>query len=284
MDGVGQLNAEQLEFWDGAGGERWIAQQARRDEMLGDFAIAALNKAQAKPGEVVLDIGCGCGETTAALAEQVGPNGKITGVDISTPILAEARRRLTRYSNVQTILADAASHAFPREEADLLFSRFGVMFFGDPVAAFINLRKAMKPSGRLVFASWRSPKENGWLTAPMQAVKGLLPPSPPPDPEQPGPFAFQDQERVAHILTQAGFEAPVFDKFDKMIDVAGGHGVEGAVQSAMELGPTARLLDGEAPEIRNLIAVALRRFFASQVRDGRVQLSAAIWVVSAIAA
>jgi SAM-dependent methyltransferase len=215
------------------------------------------------------------------LAESVGGAGKVIGVDVSMPILTEARARLGKYPNVETVLADAAGYDFPPAQFDLLFSRFGVMFFGDPVAAFTNLRAAMKPTGRLVFACWRSPKENGWMSAPMQAAVEHLPPSPPPDPEQPGPFAFHSRERVTRILTRAGFETPTFDKIDKMIDVAAGGGLDAAVQSAMELGPTARALDGAGDDLKAVIARALRGFFAPIVKDGAVNLPAAVWIVSA---
>jgi SAM-dependent methyltransferase len=281
MTDAAQLNAEQLEYWGGAGGQRWVAQQSRRDAMLGDIAAVALAKAAPGRGEVVLDVGCGCGETAALLAERVGPEGRVIGLDLSSPILAAARERLAGHANVELVLADASAYPFEAASVDLLFSRFGVMFFGDPVAAFSNLRKALRPGGRLVFACWRSPAENGWMSAPAAATASLLPQAPPADPNQPGPFAFQDRERVADILTRAGFQDPTFDKLDKTIDVAGGGGCEAAVRSAMELGPTARSLDGADGALRATVAEALRAFFAPRVAGGRVELPAAIWIVAA---
>jgi SAM-dependent methyltransferase len=284
MTDAAQRNAEQLEYWGGAGGERWVAQQLRRDQMLGDFADAALAAATPRSGETVLDIGCGCGETAAMLATRVGPSGRVVGVDISQPILAEARARLAAHANAEVILADAGAYPFAPASFDLMFSRFGVMFFGDPVAAFSNLRKAMKETGRLVFACWRSPAENGWMTAPLQATGKLLPGPIPFDPEQPGPFAFHDQQKVSDILTKAGFAQPTFETVDKLIDVASGEGAEAAVRSAMELGPTARGLDGADEALRAVIAEALHGFFAPLVENGAVDLPAAIWIVSARAA
>jgi len=284
MTVAAELNAQQLEYWGGAGGERWVAQQARRDELLGDFAQAALAKADPKPGEAVLDIGCGCGETAALLAERVGPEGSVIGADVSSPILAAARERLAGRANVELILGDAGAYPFQAASIDLLFSRFGVMFFGDPIAAFSNLREAMKPGGRLVFVCWRSPAENGWMTAPLAVTGPLLPQAPgPADPNAPGPFAFHDQARVARILTSAGFVNPAFEKFDQVIDVASGGGCEAAVKSAMELGPTARGLDGADEALRGAVAEALRGFFAPRVTNGRVDLPAAIWIVTASA-
>jgi SAM-dependent methyltransferase len=284
MTDVAQRTAEQREYWGGAGGERWVAQQARRDAMIGDFAEAALVRAAPAAGETVLDVGCGCGETAEVLARKVGATGKVVAVDISLPILTQARQRLAGFGNVETVLADASVQPFEPASVDLLFSRFGVMFFADPVAAFTNLRGAMKPDGRVVFVCWRSPAENGWMTAPLSATVRHLPPVTMTDPDQPGPFAFHDQAKVTDILTRAGFAPPTFEKQDKMIDVAGGGGVEAAVRSAMELGPTARGLDGAGNELRASVAEALRGFFAPRVKDGAVELPAATWIVSASAA
>ncbi|HUO13014.1 MAG TPA: class I SAM-dependent methyltransferase [Caulobacteraceae bacterium] len=281
MTDVAQRNAEQVEYWGGAGGERWVAQQSRRDAMLGNFAAKALMRAMPSPGEMVLDVGCGCGETAAMLADAVAPTGKVTGVDVSRPILAAARERLAGHPDVQLIHADAASYPFPAASFDLIFSRFGVMFFADPVAAFTNLRRAIKPDGRLVFVCWRSPAENGWMTAPMRATADLLPAAVPVDPGQPGPFAFQEQEKVADVLVRAGFANPVFERLDTLVDVAGGRGCQAAVESAMELGPTARALDGADELLRATIAERLRTFFAPKVKKGAVHLPAATWIVTA---
>ncbi len=281
MTDTAQLHADQLQYWDGAGGERWVAQQGRRDLALGDLAKPALDKAQVRAGETVLDVGCGCGETSALLAKAVGPQGRVVAVDVSSPILAEARTRLASFDNVETILADAATYPLPQDSFDLMFSRFGVMFFGDPTAAFSNIRKALKPDGRLVFACWRSPQENGWMTAPFEAVKHLLPPMPKLDPETPGPLSFGDPSRVTRVLTGAGFTSPTFDKVDKTMELAAGEGVDGAVNSAMELGPIARALDGASETLRAEVAKALAAYFAPKMEGGELNLPAGVWIVSA---
>src|SRR5262249_34365178 len=152
----------------------------------------------------VLDIGCGSGETSIALARLVGASGHVTGIDVSKPMLELARQRSAGIKNLDWLLADAAAPDGVLPQADLLFSRFGVMFFGDPVAAFSALRRSLKPGGRLVFASWRPIGENPWMLVPLQAVRPLVPPPPPPGPHDPGPFAFADAEWVNQILTSAG--------------------------------------------------------------------------------
>jgi SAM-dependent methyltransferase len=281
MVDVAAFNSEQREFWGGVGGERWVAQQNVRDAMLGDFGRAVLLEANARAGEVVIDVGCGCGETTVALAQAVGENGAVTAVDISKPILREAESQLASFPNARVVLADAATFSFPTGEADLVFSRFGVMFFGDPRAAFMNLRKAMKPGGRLVFACWRSPKENTWLTAPAEAISMHFPIQPPPDPDAPSPFAFADPDKVSRILTDAGFTRPAFIKIDQVMDLASGSGIEGAVKSAMEFGPVARTLDGAGDDLRRVVGETLRTFFKPRLVDGRIELAAAVWIVIA---
>jgi SAM-dependent methyltransferase len=215
----------------------------------------------------------------------VGPTGKVLAADVSALLLAEATTRLAPYAQATAVVADAAAFPFEPASADLLFSRFGVMFFGDPVAAFKNLRKALKPDGRMTFACWRAPQENPWMTGPLEPVFTVLPRPPKADPDAPGPFAFQNSERVAGILTEAGFAPPKFEKFDPIMDVSGGRGVKGAVETAMEFGPTSRAIAEESDETKAKVAEALTTYFAGlQSPDGSVKQAAAIWIVSTTAA
>jgi len=275
-----QRHSEQIEYWNGAGGARWIANQTRRGAMLAGFAEAALSRASVQPGERVIDIGCGCGETSVELAEQVGPAGQVLAVDVSAPILAVAGERLAPYRWAQAEVADAAAFPFEPGKADLLFSRFGVMFFGDPPAAFANLRRALRPGGRLVFVCWRTPSENPWMTAPLETVFKFVPRPPPADPDAPGPFAFANQARVAQILTAAGFAPPTFETLDPLLDISDGAGVSGAVQMALEFGPSARVLQDQPDAVRAEVAAALRDVLSPLVSDGVLKLPAAVWIVS----
>ncbi len=173
-----ELAAEQAAYWNGPGGEGWLAAYMRIQRALGDIGDRALAAAAARPGEHVIDIGCGTGDTTAALAKAVAPGGHVLGVDISETLVGAARSH--RLHNATFVVGDAATHPFKAASYDLVFSRFGVMFFGDPVAAFRNIRSALKPAGRLAFVAWRTPQENPWGTVPLRAAQPFLPPQPRP--------------------------------------------------------------------------------------------------------
>ena len=181
--------------WNGDSGDRWAANLARLDRMLQDFGDAAIAAADAKPGEHILDIGCGSGTSTFALARRVDPGGHVIGVDISEQLIAIARAATLADAPVDFRLADAASAPMHAEQFDLLFSRFGVMFFDDPVAAFAHMRRALKPDGRLAFVCWRSARENDWVRLPMTAIQHFVDLSPT-DPDAPGPFAFGNTPRL----------------------------------------------------------------------------------------
>ena len=279
MADTARLHAEQLEYWKGAGGERWVAQQALHEGMLTEFGRVVLDRAAARPGENAIDIGCGCGNTSAELAARVGANGHVLALDVSEPILSVAKARIASFPNARTLLADAATYNFEPGATDLLFSRFGVMFFGDPTAAFANLRAAMKPTGRLVFACWRSFAENMWMKAPYKAVLKHVPPMPSPDPDDPGPFSFADADRVTRILTGAGFRKPEFEKFDMMIDLGGGQGIAAATAGALAIGPAARALADQPEAVRRAAEEAIRQTLAPYEVGDRVELPAAIWIV-----
>ena len=179
-----------IEYWNGPVGERWASRPADFDRNMMHVTAALMAFAAPRPGERALDVGCGAGTTSLALWRAVRPNGTVTGIDISAPMLATARRRAEEdEAPIEFIHADAATHPFaPRY--DLMLSRFGVMFFDDPPAGFANVRGALKPGGRLAFVCWRAFAENVWAFAPYQAALSLLPPQEPSDPHAPGPFAL----------------------------------------------------------------------------------------------
>ena len=198
-------NADQIAYWNGPAGQRWAQRQAAQDIVLGPVADLVIDRAKLKPGERVIDIGCGSGATTIAFAREVAPSGHVLGVDISGPMLERARQSAPKDLPIDFVLADATVYPFEPASFDVLASRFGVMFFADPALSFANMRKALRPSGRLAFACWREPRENPFFMAPLAAAYKHVPKLPQQGPEDPGPFAFASEARVRRILGEAGF-------------------------------------------------------------------------------
>jgi ubiquinone/menaquinone biosynthesis C-methylase UbiE len=274
-------NADQIAFWDGPGGAVWTQRQDTQDRVLAPVTAAVLTAAHVSAGERVVDIGCGCGDTTIALAGQVGPAGHVLGLDVSDQMLARARERAPQGAPLDFVRADATVYPFQPAHTDLLFSRFGVMFFADPAASFANMRTGLKSGGRLAFACWREPKLNPWAMMPLQAVYKHAPRLPEMGPEDPGPFAFAREDRVRRILNAAGFSAIEMQPHDFAFDVAVGRGLDAAVQSALDIGPAMRALKDQPEAIRSAAAVSIREALAPFAKGQSVELAAAIWIVTA---
>src|SRR3954454_17459677 len=201
------LNPRGAEFWNSTMGHAWVSQQAVISDVFTSVTSVSLDAAAARLGEHVIDIGCGTGDTLLAFAKVVGPSGAVLGVDVSAPMLDFAKHRAAEatLSNAAFALADATSYAFEPRWADLVYSRFGVMFFDDPIRAFTNIRSGMKADGRLVFVCFRTMPESSWFRVPIEAARPHLPPQLPADPTAPGMFSFAREERVREILSEAGF-------------------------------------------------------------------------------
>lgn len=272
-------NADQIAYWNARTGETWARLQDLLDRQLEPLGRAALQKLAPQPGWRVLDVGCGCGQTSLALAEAVGPDGAVLGVDISEPMLAVGRRRADdqRLKNLIFRQADAQIEPFA-PEFDGIFSRFGVMFFADPQAAFRNLWAALRPGGRLAFVCWRDVSLNLFKTRPMAAAAHLLPPSAAPtDPYAPGLFAFADVERLTDILTHAGFGDITAEAHDEAI---GGGTLEEATRMALSIGPLGMAMR-EHPHLADAIRDTVRAALESYLVNERVYLPSASWMVSA---
>ena len=276
-----EQNADQIAYWNGPAGQRWAERQAGQDILLGPVADLLIDRAKPAPGERVIDVGCGSGATAIAFGRKVAPTGHVLGIDISGPMLERARQTAPKELPIEFALADATVHPFEPASFDLLASRFGVMFFADPVASFANMRKALKPSGRLAFACWREPRENPWMIAPLQAVYKHVPKLPPQGPEDPGPFAFASEERVHRILGSAGFTGIAMEACPLSFDIAIGRGLDAAVQSALEIGPTHRALEGQPAELRTAAVASLREMLAPLARGDTVVLPGSVWIVTA---
>jgi SAM-dependent methyltransferase len=274
-------NSAQAEYWNSTAGQRWTDHQEHQDQVLRPVSDRLITAATPKPGDRVIDVGCGCGATTIDFAERVGPAGAVLGLDVSAPMLARARERAPQNLPIRFELADATVYDLESEGADLVVSRFGVMFFADPVKSFANLRKALKPGGRLVFACWREPKQNPWLITPLREAAKHAPPLPETNPEDPGPFAFASEARVRRILGDAGFADIDLEPQDLELDIAVGRGLDTAVRAAMTIGPTSRILDGQSEAVRGAATADIRKALAAHARGDSVPLGAAIWMVTA---
>lgn len=271
-----ELAAEQAAHWNGPGGQGWLRAQARLDHSLVEIGRRVLALADAQPGETAIDVGCGPGGTTAALAQSVGSEGHVLGVDISQPLIDAALTR--RLSNATFVVADAATHPFDAAAADLVFSRFGVMFFADPVAAFRNIRAS---GGRLGFVCWRPMRENPSFTVPISAALPFLPEPPKPtEPGAPGPFAFEDEARVRSILESAGYSDIAVTANDTKLAFGGG-GLDAAVDLAFHVGPLSRALPTIPEADRPRVRAAVEEAFAPYVGPSGVLMPAATWIVTA---
>jgi SAM-dependent methyltransferase len=277
-----QPNASQIEHWNGAAGETWVKLQARLDVQLAPLGRRAMDQAAIRPGEAILDIGCGTGQTTLELAERVGGSGTVLGVDISGPMLDLARRRSAAAGLAQARFeqGDAQTRRFAQGSFDLVFSRFGVMFFADPIAAFGNLRRALRRQGRLVFVCWRQARDNEWVTVPMAATFQHLPRPPAPEPGAPGEFAFADRDRVQAILAAAGFADIRIEKSDEPV---GGMSLDVSVDTTLNMGPVAAALrEPGSAEKRHAVEAAVRQALAPFAGPNGVRMGSAVWIVEGV--
>jgi len=254
-------NAEQIRHWNEVAAPRWVASEA------------------------MLDVGCGCGQTTLQLAAKVGPRGSVTGIDISTPMLERARARAAEreLAQVRFLNADAQTTAVGAAAFDLVFSRFGVMFFADPRAAFANLRASLAPGGRVAFVCWQDLKLNPWMRVPLLAAAQHITLQPPSGPDAPGPFSFAAPARVRAILEGAGFADVAIDPLELELVVGGAGGnLEQAVEIMLELGPMAAAMREADPALRPRVADAVREALAPFASPAGVKLGSAVWIVRAV--
>ncbi|MEO6624890.1 MAG: methyltransferase domain-containing protein [Burkholderiaceae bacterium] len=278
-------NTQQIAEWNGSMGRQWAALQSDLDKVVAPFGAAALRAAAARAGERVIDIGCGCGDTTMELARIVGAQGAVLGVDVSQPMLEVARARAQRvgHRHIAFLEADASQSELPAGQ-DLLYSRFGVMFFEHPDAAFVHMRKSLRPGGRLAFVCWRAPRDNPWAMAPLMAARKAMGVTPAPaDPDAPGPFAFADEQRVRAILSGVGFSDIGMERFDATISL--GASPRAAAERAVSFGPAARFVKEAGIQHLDTIRDAIENSLAALATpDGSVCLAGSTWVVTASSA
>ena len=263
-------------FWNGDAAQAWVEAQGVLDQMFRPFEDRLVAAVAAQPGNRILDIGCGTGSVVRAVARRLGH--RCTGVDISEAMIAAARAIAAREGvDADFIRADAQTHDFAPESFDMIVSRFGVMFFDDPVAAFANLRRSVCSGGALRFAAWRSAGDNPFMTAAERAAAPFLPDMPVRQPDAPGQFGFADQQRVARILEDSGWRGIEIAPID----------VECAIPRAAldgyitRLGPLGRILPQLDAATRGKVIEAVRAAFAPFVQADQVRFIAACWMVAA---
>ena len=281
MEQSSQPNLQQAALWNDGSGKAWVDLQPVLDEVLAPFERLIVDAGYPGEGGSVLDIGCGAGATTLAMARRVGNSGRCVGVDISEPLvaLATARARAEGMANAEFVAADAQTYAFEPGRFDAVVSRFGVMFFDDPVAAFANIRRATRPGGRLAFVAWRSPAENDFMTAAARAAAPFLPSAPPPDPNAPGQFAFADEAKVARILEASGWSSIDVQRADVPCETS----EDNLMAYVTRLGPVGAALREVDRATAEKIMASLPPAFARFRKDGAVRFNAACWMVKALA-
>lgn len=255
----------------------WAEVQAPLELQLAPLGRHALEALAPRPGENVLDIGCGGGETALDLARAVAPDGTVVGIDLSAPVLALAQRAAKGCERVRFVQADAQVFPFEPASFDAAFSRFGVMFFANPTAAFINIRRGLRPNGRIAFVCWRALEENPLDLVPLRAASAHLPPQAAQDPAAPGSFAFANPDRVRGILERAGFEAIGITAHD---DQVGSGDLDTMLAVCSRVGALGKILR-ENPDLRAMTLPAVRSVLAAHDGPDGIRLSAATWIVTA---
>ncbi|MCJ7436420.1 MAG: class I SAM-dependent methyltransferase [Acidimicrobiia bacterium] len=274
-------NPEQREYWNGPDSQEWVEDAERYDAMLAPYGETVLDAAALTSGERVLDVGCGNGATTLEAAARVGDgDGEAVGFDISAPMLEVARSRASErgIANARFTLGDAQTDALGGPY-DVAISRFGIMFFSDPAAAFANVRSALLPGGRAALLCWRPMLENEWVIVPTAAAIEHVPPPEPPPPDAPGPFRFAEKGSLAAALTAAGFVDVTSDAVDGPMLLGGPGSFDDAYDFLKGNGITRRVL-GDAPDEAKTRALSAMRDALLPFRtDAGVRMNGAMWLV-----
>ncbi len=274
-------NEEQRKYWSEIRGPTWLERETDLAQAGWDFTRAVIDRANVQPGERILDIGCGTGATTLQLAELAGDGGGALGLDISTLFVDFANKRAPR--NVEFVAADAQTFRF-QQDFDLVFSQFGIMFFEDPVVAFANLRSALRPSGRLVFAAWHEPMNQQWQTVPIMAMApvlgGLEPPAPSDGPPPPGPFSLADEGRTRQVLGDAGFSEINLERFDGIMSFPIDK-LDTWADFFGNMGPLGDAYREADHDTRRRAWDAMRESVKPFVKGDELQAPGAAWIVSA---
>ena len=279
---MSEVNKNQRDFWSGKGGDIWVERQNAMDTMLSPLGEAALNKLNLNEGENVLDIGCGCGHTTLNIAKKISPDGQVTGLDISEPMLKRAKESANEMSisNASFNCVDVQTDDIGEEVYSAAFSRFGVMFFEDPVAAFCNINKSLITGASLSFVCWQSPALNPWQSLFIEAVKKYVDlPSPPP--RSPSPFAFMESEYVSSILEESNFQNIMIEGHEAEVNMFSGRSLSDSVKDYISINPvvSGMLKDSTEQEKTEIINSAIEAFSPYYSAKG-LMFPSATWLVT----
>ena len=279
---MSEVNKNQRDFWSGKGGDIWVERQNAMDTMLSPLGEAALNKLNLNEGENVLDIGCGCGHTTLNIAKRISPDGQVTGLDISKPMLKRAKESANEMSisNASFNCVDVQTDDMGEEVYSAAFSRFGVMFFEDPIAAFHNINKSLITGASLSFVCWQSPALNPWQSLFIEAVKKYVDlPSPPP--RSPSPFAFMESEYVSSILEESNFQNIMIEGHDAEVNMFSGRSLSDSVKDYISINPvvSGMLKDSTEQEKTEIINSAIEAFSPYYSAKG-LMFPSATWLVT----
>ena len=278
-----EVNKNQKDFWAGKGGDIWVERQNAMDTMLSPLGEAALNKLNFNEEENVLDIGCGCGHTTLNIAKKIGPSGIVTGLDISEPMLKRAKESAFEMSITNTLFkcVDVQTEDLGDQIYSAAFSRFGVMFFEDSIAAFKNINKSLISGGYLSFVCWQSPAVNPWQSLFIQEVKKFLDlPSPPP--RSPGPFAFMESEYVSSILEESKFQDITIEGHEAEVNMFSGRSLSDSVKDYISINPvvTQMLKESSENQIAEIVNSGIEAFSPYYSEKGLIFPSATWWVTA----
>ncbi|MEX2394916.1 MAG: class I SAM-dependent methyltransferase [Actinomycetota bacterium] len=273
-------NEEQAKFWTEQGGPIWLAKEEDLNASSLPFGRAAMDAAKIGPGDVVLDIGCGTGPTTLEIADRIGPNGRAIGFDISPLLIERARKKAATAgtTNVEFLVGDAQTAAFEPVH-DLVFSRFGVMFFEDPVAAFTNIRSALRDDGRIAFACWQDVFKNVWMLLPTLAGSSVLGTFDLPPEGTPGPFYYGDGELARKVLTEAGFRDIDVSSFETTMDTPADE-ADDRLMMALNMGPLGEKFREADDATKRQTVDAVKAAAAEHLSDGVYRLPGAAWIVT----
>ena len=280
---MSDANEDQKDFWSGKGGDIWVQRQNSMDTMLNPLGEAALLKLKLDEKAYVLDIGCGCGSTTFSIAKQIRPNGKVSGLDISKPMLQRARESAEELSieNASFQCVDVQSGDIGANTYTAAFSRFGVMFFEDSVAAFRNINKSLQPGASLCFVCWQSPSQNPWQSLFVQEVKKFIDlPSPPP--RSPGPFAFMEYDYVSSILEESNFESIEIEEHKAEVNMFTGRSLSDSVKDYTSINPVVSgMLKESTDELKEKILNSVIEAFFPYFSEKGLIFPSSTWLVSA---